>query len=49
MINLRMSEDDLFWSLLSDEGGECEYANRDCDERLNPNVYVYRFLKDEYY
>jgi len=24
-----MSEDDLFWSLLSDEGGECEYAKRE--------------------
>ena len=38
-MNLRMSGDDLFWSLLSDEGGEYEYAKRDCDERLNPNVY----------
>jgi len=33
-MNLRMSEDDLFWSSLSHEGGECEYAKRDCDERL---------------
>ena len=48
-MNLGMREDDLFWSLLSDEGGECEHAKRDCDERLSPNVYVYRFLKGEYY
>jgi len=44
-----MSEDDLFWSLLSDEGGECVYVKRDCDERLNPNVCVYRFLTSEHY
>jgi len=48
-MNLKMSEDDLFWSSLSDEVGECEYTKRDCDERLNPNVYVYRFPKGEYY
>ena len=48
-MNLKKIEDDLFWSLLSDEGGEYEYAKRDCDERSNPNVYVYRFLKSEYY
>jgi len=48
-MNLKMSEDDLFWSSLTDEGGECEYAKRDCDERLYPNAYVHRFLKGEYY
>jgi len=48
-MNLTMSEDDLFWSLLSDEGEECECAKRDCDERMNPNVYVYRFQKGGYY
>ena len=37
-MNLRMSEDDLFWALLSDERGESEYAKRDCDERLKPNA-----------
>jgi len=25
------------------------YAKRDCDETLNPNVYVYRFLNGNYY
>ena len=25
-MNLKMSEDDLFWSSLSDGGEECEYA-----------------------
>jgi len=48
-MNLKISEDDLFWSLLSDEGGECEYTKGNCDERLNPNVYLYRFRKGEYY
>jgi len=38
-MNLKISEDDLFWSSLSDEGGECKYAKKDCDERLNKNVY----------
>jgi len=35
-----MSKDDLFWSTLSDEGGDCGYAKRDCDERLNSSAYV---------
>jgi len=48
-MNLKMSEDGLFWSSLSDVGGECGYAKKDCDERLNTNVYVYQFLKGEYY
>jgi len=40
-MNLKMSEDDLFYSSLSDEVGEGEYAKRDCDERLKPNVLHY--------
>jgi len=39
-MNLKMSEDDLFFSSLSDEGGECEYAKRECDEILNPDVCI---------
>jgi len=44
-----MSEDGSFWSSLSDEGGECECGTRGCDERLSPNVYVYRFLEGKNY
>jgi len=48
-MNLKISEGDSFWSSLPDEGGEFVHAKRDCGERLNTNVYVYRFLKGEYY